>query len=151
VSPYRRRYICDAVVGHGDIGQQSLRDQWKQLIFRSFSMLENGQVLSTPLIFVIDVLDECERENDIRIILQSVAEAKNFDTIQLRLFIISRSEISIRFDFRALPENVCQNFVLHNISPFIVEHDISIVIRDEQKKIKKKRHICSRMIWRTNR
>jgi hypothetical protein len=139
VSPSFRRCICDAVAEYGDIGQQSLRDQWKQLIFRPFSMLEDGQVLSTPLILVIDALDECEREDDIRAILQFVVKAKDLDTIQLRVFIISRPEVPIRFGFRVLSEDVHQDFVLHNISPFVVEHDISIFIRDKLKKIKEKR------------
>jgi hypothetical protein len=102
-------------------------------------MLENNQISSASLILVIDVLDECERENNIRIILQLVFKIKNLNTILLRIFITSRSKILIRFDFRALSENIYQDFILHTISPVIIEYDISIFIRDELKKIKERR------------
>jgi hypothetical protein len=99
---------------------------------------------------VIDALNECEREDDIRTILQLVAKAKDLDTTQLRIFITSRPEIPIRFRFRALSENVHQNFVLHNISPVIIEHDISIFIRDELKKIKERRILTPECPLRLN-
>ena len=138
VLPGLRRYICDAVAVHSDIGQQSLPDQWKRLIFQPFSMLEDGQVPSTPLILVIDALDECEHQNDIRVILGLLAQVKDLDAVKLRVFITSRPETPVRFGFRAIPGDVRQDFVLHDISQPIVKHDISVFIRHELKEIQEK-------------
>jgi hypothetical protein len=138
LSPDLRRHICDAVAAHSDISQQSLRDQWKQLIFRPFSRLEDGQVPSAPLILVIDALDECEHQNDIRVILGLLAEVKDLNSVQLRIFITSRPETTVRFGFRAIPGDLRQDFVLNEIPQPIVKHDISIFIKHELKEIQEK-------------
>ena len=101
-----KRYICDAIAEHDDIAQQALRDQWKQLIFRPLLMLGNSSFRSSILVILIDALDECEREIDIRVILQLLAQTKDLDTVQLRVFITSRPESLIRFSFRAIPGDV---------------------------------------------
>jgi hypothetical protein len=135
VSPYLRRYICDAVTGHGDIGQQSLRDQWKQLIFRPFSMLEDSQIPSKTLILVIDALDECEQQNDIRLILRLFAETNDLKRIQLRIFVTSRPETPIRLGFCDI-RAAHRDFVLQNISQSVIEHDISVFLKHQLKSIK---------------
>jgi hypothetical protein len=140
VSPDLKRYICDTIARHGDIGQQSLRDQWKQLIFRPISMLKHGQLPFSPLILVIDALDECEHQNDIRVILGLLAETKDLNAVQLRVFVTSRPETPIRLGFRDISA-VHQNLVLHNISQSIIEHDISIFLKHKFKSIREERSL----------
>jgi hypothetical protein len=41
----------------------------------------------------------------------------------------SRPEIPIRHGFYNIPKAEHQNFVLYNISPSVIEHDISIFIK----------------------
>jgi hypothetical protein len=74
-------------------------------------------------LFVIDALDECEGENSVRTILQLFAEAPS-KTVPLRILLTSRPEIPIRHGFYQIPETKHQDFVLHSISPSIVDHDI---------------------------
>jgi hypothetical protein len=50
------------------------------------------------------------------------------EKIRLRAFLISRPEIPIRYGFRYIPDAEHQDFVLHNISPSIVDHDIRIFL-----------------------
>ena len=66
--------IYEAVAEHNDIANEALLDQWNQLVFRPLSKLETSS-LQLPLIFVVDTLDECEDEKDIRMILQLLGEA----------------------------------------------------------------------------
>ena len=47
-------------------------------------------------------------------------------TVRLRVFLTSRPEIPIRYGLHQIPEAEHRDFVLHNISPSIVDHDISI-------------------------
>ncbi|KAF8535306.1 quinon protein alcohol dehydrogenase-like superfamily [Trichophaea hybrida] len=90
--------------------------------------------ISTKLqvvVLVIDALDECDGDEDTRLILRVFAEAKNLKTIRLLIFITSRPETPIRFGFHTMPDAEHQDFVLHNISQSIIEHDISVFLRHE--------------------
>ena len=141
-SPPLRRYICEAIAAHSDIASQAFRDQWIQLILRPLSKLA-ADSLQPSLILVVDALDECEGENDIRKILQLLAEARALKTVRLRIFITSRPEIPIRHGFYDIPEAEHQDFVLHNISPSIIEHDISIFLKSELEAIRREHALPS--------
>jgi hypothetical protein len=122
-----KRCICEAIAEHTDIASQALRDQWNQLVLRPLSKLKAGS-LQSPLVLVVDALDECEGENDIQVILQLLGEARVLRAIRLRIFMTSRPETSIRHGFYQIPETGYQDFVLHNISPSVVDQDISIFL-----------------------
>ncbi|KAH8591927.1 WD40-repeat-containing domain protein [Bisporella sp. PMI_857] len=126
--PSLRQYIYNAISKHKDIANQSLRDQWYQLILRPLSRLDSGSFLSS-YVLVIDALDECDKEEHIRIILELLAEVRMLKTVRLRVFLTSRPEIPIRHGFYQIPDTEHQDFVLHNISSSIVNHDISIFLR----------------------
>lgn len=82
--PSARRYISEAVLEHTDIAVQSLRDQWEQLILSPLSRLDG---ISSPsiIVLVIDALDECDSERDIRIILRLLATPSSIAKIRLRV------------------------------------------------------------------
>jgi len=66
-----RNALCD----FPDIHQQSLRDQWKHLIFEPLSRLNDGSSYQLQsLMLVIDALDECEGEADVQLILQLLSQ-----------------------------------------------------------------------------
>jgi hypothetical protein len=128
-SPSLKRYIREAVSKHNDIKDQSLRDQWRQLIHGPLLRLDGDSSSPSSFILIVDALDECEDENDIRTILQLLAEARSIKTVRLRIFLTSRPEIPIRYGFYQIPGAEHQDFVLHNVSPATVDHDISIFLR----------------------
>jgi NACHT domain len=142
-TPILKRYICDAIAEHGDISQQTLHNQWSKLILRPLSMLESSLLSPTIIILVVDALDECECQDDIRVILCLFAEAKNLKTARLRIFVTSRPEIQIRLGFGALPGVVHDDIVLHNIAQSIVKQDISVFLKHELEKIREE-HALSR-------
>jgi NACHT domain len=124
-----KRYICEAIAERRDIAGKALRDQWNHLVLGPLSKVEADSLqIQTPLIIVIDALDECEDENDIQRILELLAEARALRTVRLRVFMTSRPEISIRYGFYKISEAEHQDFVLHNISPSVIEHDISVFL-----------------------
>jgi hypothetical protein len=53
------------------------------------------------------------------------------DTVRLQFFITSRPEVPIRHGVYQIPEAEHQDFILHNISPAIVDHDITIFLEHE--------------------
>ena len=90
---------------------------------------------------MIDSLDECEADDDTKLILRLLAELKTLDIIQFRVFITSRPETLIRFGFRTMPRAEHQDFVLHNISPSIIQHDISIFLQHKLENTRRENNI----------
>jgi hypothetical protein len=124
--PTLRRYISDAVTEHSDIVSRSLRDQWQLLILGPLSKLDgNGRA---SYVLVVDALDECNDDNNIRIILQLLAEARSLKRVRLRVFLTSRPEVPIRHGLYQMSETEHRDFVLHNVSPSIIDRDISIFL-----------------------
>ncbi|SLM40026.1 WD40/YVTN repeat-like-containing domain, partial [Lasallia pustulata] len=123
-----QRYIGDAVRKNANIATQSLGDQWRQVVLGPLSKL-SGDSYPSSYILVIDALDECDNDDDIRIILKLFAEAQTFQTIRLRVLLTSRPEIPIRHVFHQIPETKHQGLVLHHISPSIIDHDITIFLK----------------------
>ncbi|KAA6413113.1 MAG: hypothetical protein FRX48_02857 [Lasallia pustulata] len=123
-----QRYIGDAVRKNANIATQSLGDQWRQLVLGPLSKL-SGDSYPSSYILVIDALDECDNNEDIRTILKLLAEAQTFQTIRLRVLLTSRPEIPIRHGFYRIPETEHQVFVLHHISSSIIDHDIRIFLK----------------------
>jgi hypothetical protein len=129
-----RRTICDAISAHSHIAHQALREQWRLLVLGPLSMLR-GSDSADRYVLVIDALDECEDENDIRTILQVLAEIQSSVDVQLRVFLTSRPEVPIRDSFTDMPDASYLGFVLHNIEPTIVEHDIRIYLEYHLERI----------------
>ena len=133
--PTLERYIHKAISEDANIASKCLRDQWNQLIFQPLSQLNAGSVPSF-FVIVIDALDECEGGNDIRSILQLLAEAKHLGTTRLRVFLTSRPETPVRLGFRVMPGIIHHDLVLHDVSRAAVDHDIAIFLRDKFREIR---------------
>ncbi|KFY30946.1 hypothetical protein V493_01528 [Pseudogymnoascus sp. VKM F-4281 (FW-2241)] len=123
--PSLRKHICDAIVERSDIANLSLLDQWRQLVVDPLSMLGKSH---QPYVLVIDALDECEGDNEIRKILELLSEARSLKTVRLRVFLTGRPEISIRHGIHHIPQAEQQNLILQNIPPEIINHDISLFL-----------------------
>jgi hypothetical protein len=138
--PSLRQYVYDAITK--DIASQSLRDQWDQLILRPLSRLGSGSSPSC-YVLIVDALDECNKEEHARIILPLLAEARALKAVRLRIFLTSRPEILIRHGFYKIPDRAHHDFVLHNISPSIVNHDIRIFLQYSLKLIASERSLTA--------
>ncbi|KAL2046201.1 hypothetical protein N7G274_001648 [Stereocaulon virgatum] len=133
--PSLKPHICHTIANRSNIASLSLQDQWRQLILSPLSKLEGN--LYQPYTLVIDALDECENRNEVQIILTLLLEATSLETHRLRILLTSRSEIAIQRGLSQTPEAKHCNFVLHNISPPLVDHDIQVFLRDKLEKIGK--------------
>ncbi|KAH7357337.1 putative WD-repeat protein [Pyrenochaeta sp. MPI-SDFR-AT-0127] len=142
--PPSRQHICDAISERSDIASQSLRDQWQHLVLRPLSKLGDNDC-SNPFLLVIDALDECDDDNNIRTIVQLLAEARWVGGARLRVFLTSRPEVPIRHGFYQIPDSEHQTFVLHNISPSIVDRDINLYLEFNLQRIGQER--CLRAGW----
>jgi hypothetical protein len=126
--PALSQYIYHAVSERNDIANLSLHDQWRQLVLDPLLKLANN---SCPLSYglIIDALDECEDDDNIRAVLHLLTEARSLTKVRLRVFLTSRPEIPIRHGFYQIPDTEHQDFILHRISPAIIDHDISVFLQ----------------------
>jgi len=120
--PVLRTFISDAIDNNPAIFKRGLREQWNQLILNP---LKNAPTQSIQLVVVIDALDECDSMQDIQLILLLLEEAKDLETVRIKIFLTSRPEIPIFDGFRQLSGEVYQDFILHNIPLDTVNADIS--------------------------
>lgn len=138
LSDVLKGHICDAIAQCSDIITQAPREQWRRLVLEPISKLKSD-LFQLPLVLVVDALDECDDEKDIRAILQLLSEARSLRTVQLRILITSRPEISIRHGFHRINETDHQDFILHDISRSIVDNDIRVFIEHHFKEIRQDR------------
>jgi hypothetical protein len=136
--PSARRLICEAIQENKNIASTSLRDQWDQLILSPLSKLDCSAP-GTVVVIVIDALDECGSERDIRIFLRLLALSKFPSNIRLRIFITSRPISPIRIGFAQIPQAKCQYFALHDIAPTIVARDLHLFFKHRFRAIREDR------------
>jgi hypothetical protein len=135
--PSIKHYICKAIDIDNDISQQGLSNQWRYLILRPLEELKADELQHPNLVIVIDALDECNSQDDVRLILHLLAQAKTLKTIHLRIFITSRPELPIRLAFEDIHTSTYHKPILHDISQSVVEKDISVFLEHELGRIQR--------------
>ncbi len=136
-SQYLKRCIYNAIKENKSVATQSYANQWRQLILGPLSKLDRGY-RPFSFVFVIDAMDECESDADIRLILQLLVEAQSLKKVRLRVFLTSRPEIPIRHGMYDIPQAKHQDFVLQDIAPATINHDISLFLEHSLRIIGRK-------------
>lgn len=77
------RTTCYLFAEPSDVASQSLRDRWHQLILRPLSKLD-GHGCQSLHVLIVDALDECYDNSNVRIILQLLTEARSLEKVWLR-------------------------------------------------------------------
>jgi hypothetical protein len=113
------------------ISQRALKDQFEKLIFQPLVKIKQAALQAPARIVVIDALDECEQEQDIRAILQLLAQTKDIQPVPLRIVVTSRPELHIRLGFKEMPNGTYQDLILHEVQRSIIEHDIRLFLEHE--------------------
>src|SRR6202034_692175 len=94
--PLAGTYVCSAISEHPGIAQQAMFEQWNKLVLQPLRKARDRQSLSRAILLVIDALDECGNQDDIRLILRLLAGTTDLMTVKLRVFVTSRPETPIR-------------------------------------------------------
>ncbi|KAG7414058.1 Vegetative incompatibility protein HET-E-1 [Fusarium oxysporum f. sp. rapae] len=116
------------------IAGKPAREQFQKLIQEPLSEATALAKVLSPVVIVIDALDECDQEADIRLLINIFSQAK-VPRPQFRIFLTSRPELPIRLGFSDI-QGSYQDLVLHSIPSQIVEHDIIVFLNDEFEKIR---------------
>ena len=131
-SPVYRRLVLAAIRADPDLGQSvNFRDQFERLLLEPLRMLPTSVVTVRPFFVVIDALDECDDEKDLRLLLRLLATTKDLASLHLRVLVTSRPEWVIEQGFQDMPSILYQDLVLHDVPRQVVDHDIEIFLRHE--------------------
>ncbi|RKK30991.1 Vegetative incompatibility protein HET-E-1 [Fusarium oxysporum f. sp. cepae] len=117
-----------AVVG------KSVIEQFQKLIQEPLSEAAASTIAMLPVVMVIDALDECDQEDDIRLLINIFSQAKTV-LPQLRVFLTSRPELPIRLGFSEA-QGSYRDLVLHEIPAETIKHDIVVFMNDEFQKVR---------------
>ncbi|MCJ1467401.1 hypothetical protein MMC07_006025 [Pseudocyphellaria aurata] len=131
-----KKYICEAIAEDDGLVRRNMRDQWTKLIIQPISRLRSDAQPPLILVFVFDALDECESNENIRKFLHLLSGTKELAALQIRVLVTSRPEIPIQLGLRAVSEDMLEDFVLHDIAPPVIRHDIEVFLRHELSNIR---------------
>ena len=128
--------LVEAISNDQGISSRTLKDQWDGLVLQPLSKLGAGS-FQAPLLIVIDALDECE-ESDVRLVLNLLSNSRCLGRLRFRVFITSRPDIPVQYEFLHVPDQDYQDFVLHDISQFVVDSDIFTFLQHALKGVQRK-------------
>ncbi|KAH7243776.1 WD40-repeat-containing domain protein [Fusarium solani] len=109
---------------------KAAQEQFKKLILEPLSRIPQDARKTATLVVVVDALDECERDDDIKLIINLFSRIKALQSPRLRILVTSRPDLPIRLGFSAITGKY-QDLVLHEMPEHLVEHDISAFLRHE--------------------
>ncbi|KAM0294477.1 hypothetical protein ACHAPM_011216 [Fusarium culmorum] len=122
--------IKSAIDADPEIIGRTVREQFIKLVREPVSKVAAMQTTPSSAVIVIDALDECESDADIRLLLDLLSTVRSTDSLQARVLVTSRPELPVRLGFRSI-DGAYEDLELHRISQSIIELDISIFLRHE--------------------
>ncbi|KAL5606417.1 uncharacterized protein BROUX77_003610 [Berkeleyomyces rouxiae] len=135
--PEIAEYTKSAIETDPIVSTKDVWEQFEKLVKEPLAKTGAKSFKSAQLVFVIDALDECDRDEDVRLITRlfySCAKDANIN-MKVKCLITSRPELPIRLGFNAIKSTV-QDLVLHNIPPNVIKHDIAVFLESELIRIK---------------
>ena len=137
-APQLEPYVSKAIKDDPDISIKSLREQFNKLLLQPICTMDKNQS-SIKMVLVIDALDECDGQDDIRVILELLPQLQKSTPMHLRIFLTSRPELPIRLGFQEIGNKGHQDLILHEISEDLISRDIARFLHDRLSHIRQKR------------
>ncbi|KAF0643861.1 hypothetical protein FPSE5266_07144 [Fusarium pseudograminearum] len=109
---------------------KAVRHQFGNLIHDPLSKAATIASHRSSVVIIVDALDECEKDEDIKLLLELFSTLRSVGSLYVRVFVTSRPELPVRLGFSAIGDTH-QDLILHKISQSIIEHDISVFFRHE--------------------
>ncbi|KAJ5633164.1 hypothetical protein N7490_009503 [Penicillium lividum] len=131
--------VLDAIKTDPRITSKFLRDQFDRLLYQPLLKLQTDQ--STTIVIVIDALDECDGDDDIKLILHLLFKLQGIQSVRLRVVLTSRPEFPIRLGFQK--EDNYQDIVLHELPAPVIEHDIRLFLEYKLSTIQREHSLPS--------
>lgn len=131
--------VLNAIKTDPRITSKFLRDQFDQLLYRPLLKLQPDQ--STTIVIIIDAMDECDGDDDIKLILYLLFKLQEIQSVRLRVVLTSRPELPIRLGFQK--EENYQRLVLHELPAPVIERDIRLFLEYKLSAIQREHSLPS--------
>ncbi|GLA89036.1 hypothetical protein AtubIFM56815_003506 [Aspergillus tubingensis] len=119
-------YVKDAVRMDPRITQKSIREQFNKLILDPLSKAHT--VENQPsLIIVVDALDECNDEDDIKLLIELFCSPRTTRNLRLRFLTTSRLELPIRLGLNTV-NGAYRDLTLDEVPSHVIKNDIKIFL-----------------------
>lgn len=128
--------VSDVLASYPDICNKALAEQFRTLLLEPLQKVVHSSELKRIVVVVVDALDECENENDIRILLRLWSSIPPVTILPLKLFLTSRPEWPIRLGFKKMDGDKHQDVVIHEVPRPIIQHDIQVFLEHEIDRIR---------------
>ncbi|PMB65572.1 hypothetical protein BM221_008933 [Beauveria bassiana] len=130
--PSTAPHIEAALNADRSITSKNATEQFQKFLLEPLSKCDMGE---GPDVIVVDALDECEQEDDIKRLLYLVSRLETELPDRVRIFLTSRPEEPFRSQFEK-KKKTNSRVILHEISQPVVEHDIDVFLRYELSRIR---------------
>jgi hypothetical protein len=136
-----RSRVQKAIHDDPDIMSKSLSEQFEKLLLQPLLTLDQSSRQPQTTVIVVDALDECEHDQDVRNIIRLLPYLQKAKAVTLRIFVTSRPELAVDLCFSEIGDHEYQDLALHDIPEKVIEHDIHLFLRDRFAKIKRDKYI----------
>ncbi|KAJ5675395.1 NACHT and WD40 domain protein [Penicillium macrosclerotiorum] len=139
IIPQMMSVLRQAVHDNPGVATKAMREQFEKLLLQPLQSLERPDLTIQTMAIVIDALDECEGDDDIRLILQLLPQLQKARAVHLRVFLTSRPELPIRLGFSSIAPHERKDLVLHEIPEEVISQDISVFLESRISEIRQQR------------
>ncbi|OBT55950.1 hypothetical protein VE04_03623 [Pseudogymnoascus sp. 24MN13] len=123
-------HVQNAIEADPGISKKALKQQFDTLVLQPLGEIRTHPQKSSSIVIVIDALDECDREEDVRTIIRLFSQVKHITSIQIKFFLTSRPELPIRLGFEDISGKY-ERLALHQIPEPIIKEDISAFLEHQ--------------------
>ena len=129
--------VKEAIECDGSIVSAAVQEQFDRLLYGPLETAGNtlGDCTIPPIVIVVDALDECEKDDDIRLVIRQLSRAQSYTGLRLRFFLTSRPDLPVRLGFSAV-KGTYQDLVLHEVPEKIIGHDLTVFFEHELQRIR---------------
>ncbi|KAI8630397.1 purine and uridine phosphorylase [Xylariaceae sp. FL1651] len=138
--PDLARHVRNAIDTDPAIFDKAMQEQCEKLVFEPLLKLPSHGRKTDVFVIVLDALDECDREEDIKRLIHLLSRANALKSTRLRIFLTSRPDLPIRFGFNMI-QGTYQDLVLHEIAQPVIQHDLFVYFYHELKKTREEYNI----------
>ncbi|KAH8198805.1 hypothetical protein TruAng_007028 [Truncatella angustata] len=133
--PETARHVQATIEADPTITSKAMGKQFQKLIIDPVSQISSTTDSPRTCLIVIDALDECQGEEDVKAFINLLTSAKKVKNIQLKFFLTSRPELHILKEFQAANDKY-QDFMLHEIADSVIEHDITVYLKHQLGRVR---------------
>lgn len=134
--PALLQHIKAAMDEDSSLPQKPLREQFEGLLIKPLSESRSQRTEPGDLVILVDALDECEPDTDIRNIISLLTREKSLKSAGLKILLTSRPDLPLRLGFKA-STGTYESLILQDIPPLDIQQDILVYLKDELEVVRK--------------